>query len=128
MKLYEIASTQFTARVDSVFSDMTLDLPFLDGREWEDMSQVPEQLKPLVYVITPTEGDYRGRSEMADSYKDQPELAFFVGVSSGSVYMQDLLNEPNLIMQISKRITPNKIMKLVQQHIVQDSIPQRSLN
>lgn len=118
MKLFEIADNRFTVRVDQQFSDMSFDLPFIDGKEWDDASQVPEPLKPLVYVVTITDGDYRGRSDLAAEYSNTPELGFFVGSQTGSVYMQDLLNEPNTIMQISKRMTPTKLMALVQQHVI----------
>lgn len=121
MKLFEIATNstnRFTVRVNQQFSDASFDFPFIDGKEWDDITQVPEQLTPLVFVVTPVEDDYRGRSEMSNDYASAPELGFYVGKQSGSVYMQDLLNEPNTVMQMSKRMTPSKLMKMVQQHVV----------
>lgn len=129
MKLFEITNNRFTVRVNQQFSDASFEFPLIDGQEWDDARQVPEPLKVLVYVITPTEGDYRGRSELASEYANTPELAFFVGERTGSVYMQDLLNEPNTISKMSKRMTPSKLMALVQQCVVSEpSTVGRTLN
>ena len=130
MKIFEIVNnSKFTVRVNQQFSDASFEFPLVDGQEWDDITQVPEHLKQLVFVITPTDEDYRGRSEISDAYADAPELGFYVGEQTGSVYMQDLLNEPNVVSKLSKRMTPAKLMKLVQQCAVADpSTVKRTLN
>lgn len=119
MLLHEIHTRMnaITVRVDQEFSDMTLEFDIID--EWEDISQVPEQLQPLVYVITPIDSDYRGQSdELAGEYANSPELGYYVGVQSKKVYQQDLLNEPNVVSLI--RINQKKLMALIQWHAINE--------
>lgn len=81
MLLQEINNQVITVRVDQEFSDLTFDFDFDD--DFEDISEVPEQLRPLVQVITPIEDDYRGAGSFAPAswYENEPELAYYVAWS-----------------------------------------------
>jgi hypothetical protein len=117
MKLCEIAQTApLVVRVDQDFSDLTFDFPL--GDSWDDISEVLEPLKPLVYVITPIDQDYRGMSggDLGDLYANSPELAYFVGTKTGNLYQQDLLNVPHVVYVVM--IEPRRLMDLVLAHSV----------
>ena len=129
MKLHELKETQtaaLTVRVDQQLSDMFLEPPF-SGYEhdqvWEDISEVPEPLALLIYVVTPIEQDYRGMSAgpLRQMYETEPEIAFYVGKRSGKLYQQDLLNIPNAVSMVE--MSPKQLMSLVQKHATQDVRP-----
>lgn len=110
-------SNALTVRVDQEFSDATLDFDVAD--EWDDIADVPEQLNPLMYVVTQTEGDYRSLSdELTQTYGNTPELAYFVGARSGKLYQQDLVNIPNTVFLLSMPVA--QFNKLIGQHIINE--------
>jgi hypothetical protein len=107
-----------TVRIDQVLSDLIFDTEMIE--DWEDISEVPEPLKPLIQIITPVDNDYRGMAsgDLLDLYSNSPEWAFYTGVKSGKLYQQDLLNDPQAVALI--KMTPKRFMSLVQQHAVKD--------
>lgn len=124
MRLQELFENFITVRVDQDFSDMTFEFPFDEEEAYEDISEVPEPLIPLVQVITPIDQDYRGQHPassvfpgLASAYASSPELAYYVGRDSGKVYQQDLLNIPHTVQAI-EGMDKQQLMSLLTPHIL----------
>lgn len=103
-------------RVTQAFSDATFELPTYD-EEYDDISSLPEQVVSIARVITPTENDYRGGSNL--DYSNEPELAYYRGVTTNRVYQQDLLNVPHSVSVL--KMPYAKFVNMLQASIVVDA-------
>lgn len=124
MNLSQVLSeSAIVVRVDQAFKDMLDNFNYSFRYEYEDISEVPEQTRVIAHILTPTDSDYRGDGQHADAeYSNVPEIAALVGLQSKRVYIQELLNDPQTVVAIS-RMTEQKFVALLQAHIVASPTP-----